>query len=69
MLGMAQTYESITDAMKIMKTEKNAKHLKTMEKYYILKFSRNRFHMTDAQPNIRNVARIKHQVSTHTQYK
>jgi hypothetical protein len=51
---MGHIYGSIPDTMKIMKIEKNGKHLNMLEKYHIYKVTKNRLQMNDAHIDVCN---------------
>jgi hypothetical protein len=40
-LNTGHTYGNVTYTMKVLKTEGNRKHLKTLERYYIYKMSKD----------------------------
>jgi hypothetical protein len=44
-LHTGHAYESITNTMRVLKTEKEGKHLNTLEKYHMYKSSMNRLQM------------------------
>jgi hypothetical protein len=51
-LSTEHTYGNIIDTMNIIKTEKEGKHLNTLEKYYIYTISKKRLHMNGAHIDI-----------------
>jgi hypothetical protein len=53
-VSTGHTYWSITNTMNIIRTQKKAKHLNTLEKYHIHKISKSRLHMNDPYVDIYN---------------
>jgi hypothetical protein len=47
LLHTGQTYGTITDTMDVIRTERNGRHLDSLEKYHIYKISMNNLHMDD----------------------
>jgi hypothetical protein len=47
-LNMGHTYGSVTDMMKVLKSQKKGRHLNTLERYYIYKMRKNGIQMNDA---------------------
>jgi hypothetical protein len=54
MLNTGHAYGSMTNTMKVLKTEKKGKHLNTLEKYHIYKTSKEGLQMNDTYINIHN---------------
>jgi hypothetical protein len=48
MLNTEHAYGNITDTLNVIKQRRKIKHLNTLEKYHIYKFSKNRLHINDA---------------------
>jgi hypothetical protein len=61
--------------MKVVKIEKEGKHLNTLAKYHVHKISKNRLHMSDAHIDdvcntiFKSIARSKHKIAPHAHYK
>jgi hypothetical protein len=47
-LNSGHTYGSVTDMMKVLKTQRKGKHLNTLERYYIYKMRKNGIQVKDA---------------------
>jgi hypothetical protein len=65
---MVHPYETITDTMNIVRTQKKGKHLKTLEKYHIYKISKNNLHTNDTNIDTHNpIFRTLQQINTSQQ--
>jgi hypothetical protein len=69
-LNTGHTYKSVTDMMKVLKTQRKGKHLNALERYYIYRMRRNntnerRMHQ-HPQPDIQNNTRRKQQIATQS---
>jgi hypothetical protein len=53
-LNTGHTCGNITDTMEIIKTEKNGKHMNTLERYHIHKISKHKLHMNDTYIDTHN---------------
>jgi hypothetical protein len=53
-LNEGHTYGSVTNTMKVLKTQRKGKHLNTLKRYYIYKMRKDGLQMNDACIDTRN---------------